>query len=1049
MDFDGPVTSGAGGGGSGWAPSWGFGSSALTDGANKAGPPGLADKDPLVSNANPSFGAANPWSTGNKSKNKKGAPMSSGFDFGDFGASQNLSMAAADINADTRAPAAGESGWGSAAVNVKDSKKKKGLGAAEDKLPTFVSPPMMEHDATAADAWDLGFSAKNDSKKGKKGSTPEEFDLTGQDGATTAPGEEVDDWPAFGYPKKGNKKGNKGIIEQAQPDKKQVDLSTESTNALENNLSSTKKKDKKKKKGPISEVVDDRNLVSEDGTTAAVVGVDENGWPNSSFPTEGQRSDDQHVAGLAQEGFDLMSANTGDANLATAEDTWPSSTKKSKKDKKGKKGATQTENTWTISEPNVGNDAWLAAGKNDETKNSKSKDVVPDPLDLGIGNDYPLMEGTTEDAFPDRNLTATERKKKEKEAKKKTDKNSKDEAPPPVPSPPPQGLTPEPSPGKLRGFGDDDWAELDSTKPKQTSKGGVLSSSTIAKSGKSKISDSKSKVKAAKEDKTVTIAAPDGLEPSSPTDKGTKEDTPAKTVKGFWGGFSSTATTTKSKKEKEKAQKEEAEAASNEMATDPVKEAGKEDELLIDMPNEPKGKKESLSSKAKTSETKIAGSKKDKASDKKAGKKSDDYFSFTSSSKKPAGKKDTEAEKEINGLGWANESEALDAVTNDLGGGAADEADPTSEFFKNTSTTTKKNKATASSSVAAKIKAFEGNKRDSKTVKSKDDASNLAKDLVAPEALVQDELPKEEKKPGTPKAKSLSASASKPSKKKQTSPTGEEKQSKDTVPGSFPGELGDDDEDLMALDDVPAAKEKKPGKKIKEDKKGSSKTKAVKLEPDLLVDGPDTTKLPTPPPDDKKSTKKERARVERTGAASSWGLWGAATPAKKETPKKEASKPSNGEEPLSTRRRSTPAHGRSKSARHVEGGGAEDGREGEKISRSSDSDNKGTPTTARPTKPNRGMSFSAFMMGGPPPSASKNKPSRRSSVAGVSRSNSRRGSVDIGEGSGLLSPPPDDQAPIADKAARMMGVKSTKIGRSKSTKGKGKVAGEFPLVQRL
>jgi hypothetical protein len=511
----------------------------------------------------------------------------------------------------------------------------------------------------------------------------------------------------------------------------------------------------------------------------------------------------------------------------------------------------------------------------------------------------------------------------------------------------------------------------------------------------------------------------------------------------------------KSTKSKTTGKASKAGAKSGEKANDKKKKA--DEATLIDILDEPTPKEEKASSKLKKSDAKKASETQDKDEAEKREQADNDYFgSFWGSSKKTTGKKDTEPKKEINNQGWTNEIDALDGFPNDLEDAVADEPEPapapapaptpTPKPSKTMSTTATKTKTSAaSSSVAARIKAFEASKKEEKADKARAESLPV-KDLFTDPAA--DESPKEEKKKDSlAKSKAASASTSKPIKKKEVAPPVQEKQSKDIVPGSFPGAFGDDD-DLMALDDFPAAPERKVEKKAKNDKKTTVKPKTMKLE-EMLVEAPEPPKLPTPPPEEKKPVKKERARVERSGAASSWGFWGAApTPTpKKESVKKEAPKPAEEEEeapPPAKKKAAAPGLSRSKSTKTPKEKERDEKRDAEKTSKSSESETKEKRPEAKPSKPARGMSFSAFMIGGPPPSATRAKPTRRSSVAGGSRPTSRRQSIDIDTG-GLLSPPPDDQLPISDKAAKLMGVKGSKLDRTRSVKGKERASGMFSL----
>jgi hypothetical protein len=166
---------------------------------------------------------------------------------------------------------------------------------------------------------------------------------------------------------------------------------------------------------------------------------------------------------------------------------------------------------------------------------------------------------------------------------------------------------------------------------------------------------------------------------------------------------------------------------------------------------------------------------------------------------------------------------------------------------------------------------------------------------------------------------------------------------------------------------------------------------------DLLVEAPEPPKLPTPPPEEteKKPAKKDRARVERTGTGASWAFWTAA-PAPKKSTKESTELKDDGDmsPPPAKKEKSPPGLSRSKSTKTPKEQDREEKKEAEESSKSSGSDKnpKAKRAEARPLKGGRGMSFSLF---GPPPSAMRPKPTRRTSTAGAgSKSSSRRQSVD-------------------------------------------------------
>ena len=668
-----------------------------------------------------------------------------------------------------------------------------------------------------------------------------------------------------------------------------------------------------------------------------------------------------------------------------------------------------------------------------------------------------------------------------------------DDPPPPAPTPPAQGLTPEPGPTEmpdLDDFGGDSWGGLGTAKTKTSVKKGTLSRTTTSTSKTSKSDETKAKSKDLKEDKVATTSPKD--DKAGAKKDVVLEESAAKAVKSMWGNFGTTASgTAKTKSAREKEEKARKEAEEEEKAKQKAEEAAAAAAEAAEAAKALENSKKSSKSKVGTGKLSRTTSKSSDKSDdkkkkvaedpmldileeaapkeekgtsklKKAGTKvveakvaepivddakDDDYFGFNwaggSSSKKTTGKKDAEAKKEITKQTPANQKNTLVSFAYDPEDAMADEPPSTTKSSKTMSAVGTKGKLTSgTSSVAARIKALEGGggggKEEERKKSKADPWLTKDKDLPAPDP---EPSPKEEKKANPlSKSKSLTASSSKAAKKKETPlPVAEEKKSKDSVPGSFPGGFGDDDE-LMNFDDFPATPEKKSStKKSKDDRKSSSKAKTPKIE-DLVVEAPEPPKLPTPPPEkDKKPVKKERARVERTGTATSWGFWGAAPPKKATKDSSKAKDDSDVSPPPSTKKeKNQPPLSRSKSTRTPREKEREEKKEIEKSSKSSGSDKdvKTKRPDSRTAKSARGMSFSNFMMGGPPPSAMPAKVARRSSTAGTSsKASSRRQSIDRG----LASPPPDDYQPeLTDKAAKLMGMKTPKLDRKLSTRGKAK-----------
>ncbi|KAL4934735.1 hypothetical protein BDV06DRAFT_229590, partial [Aspergillus oleicola] len=156
---------------------------------------------------------------------------------------------------------------------------------------------------------------------------------------------------------------------------------------------------------------------------------------------------------------------------------------------------------------------------------------------------------------------------------------------------------------------------------------------------------------------------------------------------------------------------------------------------------------------------------------------------------------------------------------------------------------------------------------------------------------------------------------------------------------------------------------------------------------------------PSPEATPEKPAKKERTRAERSAGVTSWGLF-SATPTKK----------SHTREARLSKKEPSPAIAKSKPTKHRP-------RESEnEVERSSASEKD----RRREARASRGMGFSNFILG-TPPQPTRTKSVRRS--APDPKRSSRHQSVDIDD-SGMPTPPPDD-APMPDKAARMMGTRES------------------------
>ena len=404
---------------------------------------------------------------------------------------------------------------------------------------------------------------------------------------------------------------------------------------------------------------------------------------------------------------------------------------------------------------------------------------------------------------------------------------------------------------------------------------------------------------------------------------------------------------------------------------------------------------------------------------KKEEPKKDDIWGFWGSSKKTSGISGSKTKKEeIKSKEAANESASLSDPKGDpkkalepasapalADEPAAASATPAGRAMSASKTATKASKSSIQDRIAALDKA------NAKSKSRKDVPSSPPPPPEEPliETVEEEIAPLPSKKEKV-SSKSKSASLSKSSSKKKDlspPPVEEPKESRESfVPGSFP------EEPEPEVADAPA-----PTTDKKSAKKSKKSEKPVKMDP--VVQAPMPPSPPTPPPEASpaKTAKKERATVVRADGAASWGFWGAA-------PKKDVKKPSKAKDDADPVPEKKPAIGRSKSTRTP--------REMEKASSKSSGSDKDKRAESRP-KASRGMSFSGFFMGGPPPVRSKSV--KRSGTTTPRGTTSRRQSVNL-EDSGMLSPPPDDAPEFSSKAAKLMGTGPPKMSRRQSTKGK-------------
>lgn len=590
------------------------------------------------------------------------------------------------------------------------------------------------------------------------------------------------------------------------------------------------------------------------------------------------------------------------------------------------------------------------------------------------------------------------------------------DAPPPAPTPPAQGLTPEPEEEE------DAWA---SVAPAKTTKGRKDAMKDA------KVDDAKAGKKGAKDKLEEVVEEAKSVKDDPKKKASTKEETPAKAANSFWGSVGTTSTSkAKTSKADEKAKKgagAEAEADPdldeiNKILEEPAKKSSKDNigpKLLKATAKDSKSsdaKKSIADDDAPTSKGKngkFVGL--DKDDDQK-----DDAFNLRASSlKKTSGKKGDEA---INKIGKEDSANGRGSVKK----GAWNDPEPTelddqpsaAQPSKTTKTAMSSAKSTKPSSVLQRVKELEKDKV----------AAAAAEPISLPPPAAPEPISKSDKKGAASKAKDLASSKS---KKKDLSPevVYNKKGAKDSVPGSFPGEFeGMDDDfgdsmDLSPIENKETKDSKKSSKLAKESKVGSN-----------ARDTPESKRPPTPPPEPKeeKPARKERSRVAKTGGASSWGIWGAAAPAKD---KKESKAKDDADIPPMPKKEKATAPGlsRSKSTRTAK---EKDKETVKSDTKSSDSD-KPKKTESRPPK-SRGSSFGALFGGAPARTRSVRRPTTATSGPKLGL---RRPSMDV-DAIGLPSPPVEDAPEVTGKAAKLMGVKSSKLDRKASTKGKQKVSGK-------
>ena len=605
---------------------------------------------------------------------------------------------------------------------------------------------------------------------------------------------------------------------------------------------------------------------------------------------------------------------------------------------------------------------------------SKTKNLLAD----SIPDDIPAVEGDTWGSTWGAGAIKTEPKKGGKK------EMPWEMTPPRAPTPPAQGLTPEPEEDSGEELVDDNW-------------GDYAPAETTTKGKKDAKKDAKEDLKAGKK----------GVKDKKDA---SKEETAARAAKSSWGNVGTTPAS-KSKmsaKDKDKAAKEAKAKEEEEEEEEKEKEEEYDYDDYDDYNDDEEMMKDAEPEVDMNTNNNVAFSPWASSPLKKtAGKKGADE----TWGKKEIGAKDLTNQKSTGTKQVSNEPEAMDK----------DDQQPwtsqPSKSFKSAAAMSTSKSTTKTSSVLQRVKEIEREKNTKASLSAPPD----------PDPEPTSILDNISKAGPSSKTKDVAPSKSAPSKAKTFSPASKAKKKaseEEAVPGSFPGEGMEDDFNNLdeILDDEPPLEKK-------ESKKSAKPTKDSKLTAKTR-DTPEPKEPPTPPPETKeeKPAKKERPRIAKEGGASSWGLWGAAPPKKKESKSKDDADVSS---PPKKEKVTAAGFTRSKSTRTA--------KEKDKVtvksdSKSSDSD-KPKKTESRPPK-SRGSSFGALFG---PPVRTKSVRKNSTAASGPKSSSSRRQSVDV-DATGLPSPPAEEAPQMASKAAKMMGT--AKLDRKASTRGKQTASGE-------
>lgn len=990
-------------------------------------------------------------------------------------------------------------GWGTFAKKEVKKKGKKDIDKTEE-------PWAKEPDPELVDDWG-SFNTKNDNdkKKGKKSNLWDGSEKDENHFAEETPEPEVEVGKGAFVSKKDKRKGKKDAVEEIEP------IEPEPVVDEKPNLSRIgSTKGKKGKKGLISEVKDDPMpaIESKAATDAASVAADDD-WASGfgGDKKKEKKTKRNSLASTGSKGDEVPPPPppVPDVPDASTFDTWGTAKKEKDKDKRGKKGKVTEPEYMPMPEPEETKDtveddmaSWAGLSakerkkkekerekKEREAKEAKEKEEAEEKERIekeeaeerereekeqkekekpkgkigkkGKANTSPETSKTKDllaDSVPD--FMSVEEENTwgsswgagaSKKEKKKVGKNQFSfDAPPPAPTPPAQGLTPEPEQDFGEDLLDDNWNDFPAAKTTATK--GKKDGKKDAKEGLK----GKKGMKGPMED-VVDDTFKESLKEEVKKKDASKEDTPAKAAKSFWGGMATTSASkpkTSAKDKDKAAQEAEEEAEQEEEEVMMMEDEANEDSNKYfaknglwktsskDSDKASKGssvaKKKGITDTDDVADPVTSKGKKGKFQGGADRKDKDDEGQFVdsvdiwgSSLKKTTGnlkKADelsgTTKEKEIAAKEMTNQK-----LTGKKGISISNEPEPTHEddqpsasqpskpFKSAMSMSMSTAKSTKNSSVLQRVKEIENEKND------KNKASHAAPPAPEPEPS----LKFNGKAVGSGKGNDLATSKTAASKAKHPSPASKinKKASKEeAVPGSFPGEGMDDDFNNLDdfLDDEPPL-EKKESKKTAKSTKDSKLTSQPR-------DTPESKRPPTPPPEPKeeKPAKKERPRIAKEGGASSWGLWGPAPPKKKAMKSKDDADVAS---PPKKEKAAAPGFTRSKSTRTAK----EKDKETVKSDTKSDESEKPKKTESRPPK-SRGSSFGGLFG---PPTRSKSVRKNSTATSGLKSAASRRQSMDV-DATGLPSPPAEEAPEMTSKAAKMMGT--AKLDRKASTRGKQK-----------